>query len=337
MVEHFKIAHSDLPLPPKYAPRSRNRGELDPLGDEWFPCPVENCGKSYARNQTMVEHMKIAHPEVSLPPSYAPRRKRIRGNARQKRSDLVPKKRIPCPVEDCDKSYTRNEKLIYHVTRAHPEAPVPPRKKRLNPGVKEEVKEKRIRIIRKKIVRRKPCPVCGKEISSTSLSEHLRAHAGERNHLCTKCGKLFRTARSLRLHDASVHIKERNLICAICGVSFIRKQVLDKHVASIHERPADLRFSCDTCGKTYRHEKNLKEHLPMHTGKDLECPICSKVFNRKQNVRLHLRRVHRGEKLIRKKRKPRGTKEDQDVEEESAYHLGEPYQNFDLDEKLGYE
>ncbi|OXA40948.1 zinc finger protein 275 [Folsomia candida] len=340
VVEHMKIAHPEVPLPEKY---ERNRGDTrqnNPDG-EWIPCPVENCGKSYSRNQTMVKHMERAHPEVPLPPNYTPRRKPIREDARQINShgESVPKKRIPCPVEDCDKSYTRNEKVIDHVTRAHPEAPVPPRMRRVNPRVKEEVKEKPIRIIKKKIVRRKPCPVCGKEIRSTGLSEHLRSHAGEKNHLCTKCGKLFRTVRSARQHDAEVHIRERNYICATCGASFIRKQVHDNHVATIHERPEDLRFSCDTCGKAYRHEKSLKEHVQMHTSKNLECPICSKVFNRKENVRLHLRRVHGGEKLIRKRgNKTRGTGEDieeQDVDE-SAYHQGEeplPYQSTSHDLK----
>ncbi|XP_021965080.2 zinc finger protein 260 isoform X2 [Folsomia candida] len=268
-----------------------------------FPCPGEGCDRVFAQSWHLKVHVERAHPGVSFPP-----RKKIRVEG-----DIVPKKeRIPCPVESCDKSYARTQGMVVHMKVAHPEVPLPAnytpksRRIRINPGVKEEVAEKLIRIFKKRILRRKPCPVCGKEVGSSSFSEHLRGHAGEKNHLCTKCGKLFRNARNLRLHDASVHIKERNFICAICGASFFRKEVLDNHVATIHERPADLRFSCDTCGKAYRHEKSLKEHVQMHTGKNLECPICSKVFNRKENVRLHLRTVHGGEKLIRNRKKTRG-------------------------------
>ncbi|XP_021959455.1 zinc finger and SCAN domain-containing protein 2 [Folsomia candida] len=344
VVEHLKILHPDFPLQ-NYKPRKKrnieNARQKNSDGQkEEILCPVEDCEKSYSRNQRVVEHMKTAHPDVPIPETFG-RRVKTEGDEdppKNLEGDLVPQERIPCPVETCDKSYSRNQRVVEHVRIAHPDVPLPTKRRRRLKLEGEKVKEKRIRV---RTMKRKPCPVCGKEYRSSGLSEHLKTHTAERNHLCTKCGKLFRTARNLRLHDADVHIKERNFICALCGASFVRKSVLDNHVATIHDQPEDLRFSCDTCGKAYRQERNLREHMQMHTSQSWRCPICDKAFNRRVNVRLHVRAVHEGVKNIgktggRKKDKEEEDMEEEEEEEESAYHQGEAYQSVRQDYKLFY-
>ncbi|OXA40952.1 Zinc finger and SCAN domain-containing protein 10 [Folsomia candida] len=178
-----------------------------------------------------------------------------------KRADLVPDpgNRIYCPVVGCGKSYVERTGVYHHMRRTHPAVPFPK--------------------IPTKPEAMKSCPVCGKKVVS-------------RTQLCTKCGKLFRTARDLRVHDVVVHIREKKHACAICGAAFVLKSGLDKHVLFRHEVPPDLRFSCDTCGKSYRRLRSLQEHVGTHTSKDFQCSLCARVFPRRSHLTGHMKRIH---------------------------------------------
>ncbi|XP_021959373.1 zinc finger protein 16 isoform X2 [Folsomia candida] len=265
--------------------------------DETFiplPCPVDNCDLTFKRRDHLRSHLTRIHPGVPFPPDL----QRQTYKKKKKSDDDEGAKRIPCRVATCDKTYSRTDHMHFHMRAVHPEVPIETERrgktrKTVTPKVKK-VKEKRIR---KKVVRiKKPCPVCGKEFRACSLNTHIKTHTDERNHLCNTCGKLFRTSRILRLHINDVHIGERKYSCHICGTTFVRKSAYDNHMKNIHEE-AEKRWICETCGKTYRQEHNLKEHVKMHSSKSFECPICQKIFSRRANVRLHVKGVHEGVKL----------------------------------------
>ena len=51
------------------------------------------------------------------------------------------------------------------------------------------------------------------------------------------------------------------------------------------------RFSCDLCGKKFRHRDSLKHHWSSHRGQTV-CPICQKVFGRLFTMKRHIMRMH---------------------------------------------
>uniref|UniRef100_A0A3Q3DZL3 Zinc finger and BTB domain containing 49 n=1 Tax=Hippocampus comes TaxID=109280 RepID=A0A3Q3DZL3_HIPCM len=56
------------------------------------------------------------------------------------------------------------------------------------------------------------------------------------------------------------------------------------------------KYSCNMCGKIFKHPSNLEMHKRSHTGeKPFECNVCGKNFSQAGNLQTHLRR-HSGEK-----------------------------------------
>lgn len=57
----------------------------------------------------------------------------------------------------------------------------------------------------------------------------------------------------------------------------------------------ESRFMCpNSCGKSYRKSKALKQHLEFHCGVEpkFECYICLKKFSRKGTLKGHLVLIH---------------------------------------------
>uniref|UniRef100_A0A8C6U0Q6 C2H2-type domain-containing protein n=1 Tax=Neogobius melanostomus TaxID=47308 RepID=A0A8C6U0Q6_9GOBI len=125
---------------------------------------------------------------------------------------------------------------------------------------------------------------------------HGPAHDSDRKkakrHMCSDCGKRYRTGSKLRIHERT-HTGERPFRCTVCQKDFTAKRYLNQHMG-IHteERP----FKCTVCEKGYLKQSNLNEHMKSHSGeKPFECTVCEKRFITKSNLTEHMR-THTGER-----------------------------------------
>lgn len=84
--------------------------------------------------------------------------------------------------------------------------------------------------------------------------------------------------------------------CDVCGQVFETKHRLRRHKAYWHK--SDLNHQCTFCEKVFRDERNLHEHMAIHTGVQLyNCPHCQKESRSKSNMYVHIKNQHPDEWL----------------------------------------
>ncbi|XP_044151866.1 zinc finger protein 2-like [Bufo gargarizans] len=137
------------------------------------------------------------------------------------------------------------------------------------------------------------CTECGKCFSrNNDLVMHKRLHRGKVPLVCSVCGKCFPSNSHLLIH-LRIHAGEKPFSCLECDKRFKSNSHLVTHLR-IHrgEKP----FICPDCGKSFNDKSNFGRHKRIHTGeKPFTCSECGKGFNRKANLLIH-QRTHTGEK-----------------------------------------
>ncbi|CAK8676218.1 unnamed protein product [Clavelina lepadiformis] len=124
------------------------------------------------------------------------------------------------------------------------------------------------------------------------------AMAGERPHLCTKCGKGFKTATHLKQHVRCVHTKDRPHKCNHCSKTFARMSDLNRHVKGVHEKlkPATkvlrlMNLKCTECGAAFAETSQLKRHIltiHLHQRPCFKCADCQEGFPDETSFKVHI-------------------------------------------------
>ncbi|KAJ1523267.1 hypothetical protein ONE63_001146 [Megalurothrips usitatus] len=139
------------------------------------------------------------------------------------------------------------------------------------------------------------CHICHKTFTRASgLSAHMELHTRvERRRepnpdfSCNICGKMFTRPAGLKAHILQ-HGGVLRFWCEEpgCGKGFVHSYQLLRHKRTHSDI---LPYSCDVCGKFFRHN-DLAKHMRIHTGdKPYVCEHCGKAFISSSSLRPHER------------------------------------------------
>lgn len=121
-------------------------------------------------------------------------------------------------------------------------------------------------------------------------SAWLEKHISQNHNLSCECGKKFKKKSSLREHKARIH-DPRYTLCQICGKS-VKAVYLQSH---INQHSSIKPFACNTCGKTFRMRKLLKQHAASHNRfrtRKYKCYDCDKTYVSHVALAGHKKRMH---------------------------------------------
>ncbi|XP_032664678.1 zinc finger protein 415 [Odontomachus brunneus] len=157
-----------------------------------------------------------------------------------------------------------------------------------------------------------------RRIAQTCAKILQSATPKERTERCDICGFHFPDVNILALHQQLVHEQEsenvsrkvlKNYSCHLCSKVFKMRGSLMVHMRVVHighnlgSLPkdgqmelahGDVGYNCPTCGKRFKKEQHVMQHLKTHEGKQWECDVCSKMFTTKYFLKKH-KRLHSGE------------------------------------------
>lgn len=135
---------------------------------------------------------------------------------------------------------------------------------------------------------------------------HMKTyHDSDYPFFCASCNKNYFRIREYESH-LSYHKRINNslmnpslpVMCNECGLRFQTNFDMNQHKLDMHE--ANKKFICETCGRKFRREDNMKLHLKTHQKRvndpELQCKTCHKYFATKDSLKLHTKFMHSDEK-----------------------------------------
>ncbi|XP_077056806.1 zinc finger protein 646 [Siphateles boraxobius] len=140
------------------------------------------------------------------------------------------------------------------------------------------------------------CSFCAKPFSNPmALRNHTRIHTQKKKYVCPTCGKAFRLSSILYNHQ-KIHARgATHYSCQTCGKRFQGKSGLKRHRcyrngnpnSTVNQDGVDKCYTCDQCGRSYRHAGSLLNHKKTHSADLLHCTLCLKTFTDPLDLKSH--------------------------------------------------
>nr|AIM47939.1 ZNF646-like protein [Pantodon buchholzi] len=167
------------------------------------------------------------------------------------------------------------------------------------------------------------CFVCQKRFFNLlALKSHHRTHFDKKRHSCEKCGKAFKIQKQLINHLQSHEKNQTRLrkltpqlhtfmqanegeysVDSLQGTAGVPKRRNAKARGSQNMRDVSQAmqgysgdligearpYSCDQCGRTYRHAGSLLNHKKLHKIGKFVCSVCNSTYSTQLDLKNHFR------------------------------------------------
>ena len=139
-------------------------------------------------------------------------------------------------------------------------------------------------------LKEKKCTRCS--LFRTESRSHMDDHKKicKANFKCSTCEKLFRTERTLRMHESNLH--KKRVLCNLCDKTFSNDSILYMHQVNIHEdiikSTNKNKHLCPKCDYETAHKKLLRKHINIaHPQYKYQCDECSFLTSTKEKFKIH--------------------------------------------------
>ncbi|XP_017773218.1 PREDICTED: transcription factor IIIA-like [Nicrophorus vespilloides] len=208
-----------------------------------------------------------------------------------------------CPEEGCDKSYTNSTHLLRHKRVSHSKGKPQERFPCTHDGCLKEFANKyslKVHIGRFHKDREYPfkCTHCNQGFfRKGQLQKHMYIHTGVLPFECDICNKRFSTNL-----DCSRHKSHHNVYDCECGETFNFWTLLLAHRKICTINNSKKEFPCDTCGKIFSSSAIMNRHKKVHLDKKerdiYPCVFegCKRYYFYKNNLQYHITTFHENKK-----------------------------------------
>merc|ERR1712059_7876 len=139
------------------------------------------------------------------------------------------------------------------------------------------------------------CTLCGRGFKTISgLTHHSKVVHGDKQDPATNCpicGKVCVSPSQFKTHMALHKPPERP--CPVCGKLFHTRYYVMRHVRASHISDEQKQFQCSLCHKGFGSEETLEGHMNWHNKvKPYKCRWCEHCYQNRSNCLAHELKTH---------------------------------------------